>query len=42
MTGFDILPRREKGLAKKYIKEEKKRFAILQEKKRCRRKYLSL
>jgi hypothetical protein len=27
---FDILSRREKGTAEKYIKEEKKKFAILQ------------
>jgi hypothetical protein len=39
--GFDVSPRREKGTTEKYMKEEKKRFAILQEKKRCRRKYLS-
>jgi hypothetical protein len=31
--GFDILPRREKGTAEKVIKEEKKKFAILQGKK---------
>jgi hypothetical protein len=30
--GFDISSRREKGAAEKYVKEEKKKFAILQEK----------
>jgi hypothetical protein len=32
--GFDISSRREKGTAEKYIKEEEKKFAILQGKRR--------
>jgi hypothetical protein len=31
--GFDISLRKEKGTAKKYIKEEKKKFIILQREK---------
>jgi hypothetical protein len=33
IMGCDISSRREKGTAEKYIKEEKKKFAILQRKK---------
>jgi hypothetical protein len=34
------LPRREKGTAEKVMKEEKKKFAILQGKKQCGRRII--
>jgi hypothetical protein len=38
VTGFDISSRREKGIAEKYIKEEKKKLAILQREKVVQKK----